>query len=378
MIGAGKQVTTTTSPIGLQRGDTRLVSKDRSIISTDTNAVDVTGERTIGVVNFGMMTGFDKAIRFHLYATNFDYTVVKGAAGRMVSSDGHSIYIGSNSQSSRTDTRIALSNADEITTIGQGGALFLFNAELVKLNNTALITSTDTGSTYKSITFFDVDMARITNSGTILAASNDFTESNPGDVAAFTFTGGSDDLVLHNSGPISAPLYSLASAATVHEAITTSGTLEGSNYLSDAIGGVLQNSGAIWGDAEKNGGNDDFRGYGDGDDTIVGGHGLDVLFGGAGADTFTYNSFGGRAEGGAFDRIRDFTAGEDKINRSAIAAGLDLTTGAFTGTGPEVRVQITSAGVPLVFVDDSGDAVADMRIALLGTAEPITESNFIL
>lgn len=99
-----------------------------------------------------------------------------------------------------------------------------------------------------------------------------------------------------------------------------------------------------------------------GDDTLTGGAGRDVLVGGSGADVFVFNSGDAGTTNMSRDLIRDFDASEgDVIDLRGV--GNHFSTSGFTGSGGEV----IQHGIQ-VLIDIDGDAVADMRIDVLGDA----------
>ncbi|MGC1496510.1 MAG: calcium-binding protein [Sulfitobacter sp.] len=125
-------------------------------------------------------------------------------------------------------------------------------------------------------------------------------------------------------------------------------------------------------------GNDFMRG-GAGDDVIIGGLGQDTMFGNAGADVFDFNSAGESPNAGvSWDRIMDFTQGEDLIDLSQFNARF-IGTGAYAANGniAEVRIFEDPNGDTRVFVDVNADGTSDMRFYLVNTLG-ITADDFIL
>lgn len=111
---------------------------------------------------------------------------------------------------------------------------------------------------------------------------------------------------------------------------------------------------------------------GDGNDTLIGGAAADVLDGGAGADSIVYNAVSDSAAN-KIDTIIGFESGfnyasGDKIDISALD-GLDDTV-RWNGTAATsfgAWYESVADGVRLL-VDVTGDAVADLRIAVDGVA----------
>jgi Ca2+-binding RTX toxin-like protein len=120
-------------------------------------------------------------------------------------------------------------------------------------------------------------------------------------------------------------------------------------------------------------GNDIIRG-GAGADVLTGGRGRDVLYGGDGDDRFVLVDTADSAVGGARDIIKDYLAGADKIDLSAIDA--DILTEAdnffnFVGSGPlrhagDLRAYAAGANT-IIAGDSNGDRAADFQILLIGT-----------
>ncbi len=128
---------------------------------------------------------------------------------------------------------------------------------------------------------------------------------------------------------------------------------------------------------------DTLRG-GDGDDTIVGGIGADMLYGDAGADTFQF-LFASESTATSYDTVRDFVAGLDRFDVSAIDAN-SLIAGNqafnfynskpfFTSAG-DLWTSVTRTGT-MVYGDLQGDGAADFAFMVTGSPS-LTASNFIL
>lgn len=118
---------------------------------------------------------------------------------------------------------------------------------------------------------------------------------------------------------------------------------------------------------------------GSGDDTLVGGPGRDQLTGGINSDAFVFSVAAHSPNGANADTITDFVRGSDRVDLAGLVAGV-LTfvgTGAFSGgTVASVRYSV-SAGNVTVFVDATGDAVADMRINMDGLTA-LAATDFVL
>ena len=125
-------------------------------------------------------------------------------------------------------------------------------------------------------------------------------------------------------------------------------------------------------------GNDFMRG-GAGDDLINGGFGQDIMFGNGGSDTFVFNTAAESTNAGAaWDRIMDFTQGQDQIDLTAFNARFIGTAGyAANGNIAEVRIFEDPNGDTRVFVDVNADGTSDMRFYLIDVLN-VTADDFIL
>jgi Ca2+-binding RTX toxin-like protein len=138
----------------------------------------------------------------------------------------------------------------------------------------------------------------------------------------------------------------------------------------DRIDGGKGNDSVYGGD-----GNDKIDG-GKGNDIIVGGAGADKLTGGAGNDLFRYLAASDSATG-SWDRITDFTQGQDKIDLSDLLESTDLVWGDQTATANGVWYQNLGSST-FVYADTTGDKVADLKIELKHTAGlKLTVDDFI-
>ena len=105
------------------------------------------------------------------------------------------------------------------------------------------------------------------------------------------------------------------------------------------------------------------------DDRVAGGAGADQLSGGAGADVFAFAAFDGGEGEPARDHVLDFIRGEDVLDLSAIdadpaAAGDQALVVSNGAAASAVWQKVTTDGVLLVSADITGDAEADMQIAI--------------
>lgn len=167
------------------------------------------------------------------------------------------------------------------------------------------------------------------------------------------------------------------------------------------------NSGKITGSSFLGGGNDRFDGHNGvqgpvlgetGDDTLIGGDRKDVFTGGAGADTQTGNggkdifdyNFVSESSLAFHDLIRDFAAGEDRIDLRDIDAIFSTLSNdafafrgkkAFTDEG-QVRYELndlagTKNDTTTIYVNTNADLGADMQIELKGLVS-LHASDFLL
>jgi Ca2+-binding RTX toxin-like protein len=144
--------------------------------------------------------------------------------------------------------------------------------------------------------------------------------------------------------------------------------------------GVDNIFGGAGGDNIAGGGGADVISGGDGDDTITGGTGADSLTGGDGDDTFVidvaalaagaYTSSDSGVGSVGRDVIADFegagVAGGDDISLNGNTAGLTfsfIATNAFSGTGAEVRYQVTGSD-SLVEFDADSDGITDFQLLI--------------
>lgn len=128
-------------------------------------------------------------------------------------------------------------------------------------------------------------------------------------------------------------------------------------------------------------GNDTIRG-GSGNDVISGGGGADQLFGGSGHDNFVFTSHVDSRPGASIDMIRDFTAGEDKLDLSALDADLGRLgnqTLRFSSSGPADNAIWAASGRAGTYVraDLDGDGQQDFAF-LVADVEHLQKADFIL
>lgn len=119
-------------------------------------------------------------------------------------------------------------------------------------------------------------------------------------------------------------------------------------------------------------------------DVIVGGAGADLLTGGGGADHFVFN-LSTESRIGRYDRILDFTAGQDALDLHAIDADIGtpgdeaftlIGNSPFHGIAGELRV-FQGGGMTCVRGDLNGDGIADFDIRLQAGLS-LSASDFIL
>lgn len=146
----------------------------------------------------------------------------------------------------------------------------------------------------------------------------------------------------------------------------------------DTLWGQAGND-ALFGGAD----NDTLRG-GDGDDSIVGGIGADMLYGEGGADTFKF-LFANESNATGYDIVKDFVAGLDKFDLSAIDANTliagnqafnFMTTKPFFTSAGDLWTSTVRGGV-MVQGDLQGDGTPDFSFMVNG-ASSLSASNFVL
>lgn len=132
-------------------------------------------------------------------------------------------------------------------------------------------------------------------------------------------------------------------------------------------------------DTLRGGGSDDDLFGGRNDDRLIGGSGADQLTGGLGADVFEFRAVEHSPHAGAWDTIRDFERGLDRIDLDPLSATpfVFVGTSGFSGTGPEIRIQQVGNSDMRVVADVDGDGQADLRIELTGVTT-LSSGDFIL
>ncbi len=140
-------------------------------------------------------------------------------------------------------------------------------------------------------------------------------------------------------------------------------TLTGTASLSgsgNALGNVILGNSA----------NNTLNGLG-GADTLTGAAGRDFLKGGAGPDVFAYNAIIDSPVGNLTrDVINLFESGVDKIDLSAVNAGVYTAIAAFTAGGAPEFTIVQSGGSRIVKIDDNGDGTVDMEIRVPALVAP--------
>ncbi|MGC1496509.1 MAG: calcium-binding protein [Sulfitobacter sp.] len=299
-------------------------------------------------------------------------------------------------------------------TISGGNGVSVEAAGTVITNSGSIFADGSTGASGYGITTDGNDL-NVTNTGTIAGEGAailggtgiDFI-SNSGTLAGNVILGGEDDTYIGSGDGVVTGILSLGAgddyaqlgnagghvqANSGDDTIrggTGSDEIEGGNENDDIrgrAGADILNGGdgndiirAGRGDdiADGGAGNDFMRG-GAGEDILIGGLGQDTMYGNAGADVFQFNTASESTNAGAaWDRIMDFTQGQDLIDLSAFNARF-IGTGAYAANGniAEVRIFEDPNGDTRVFVDVNADGTSDMRFYLVNTLG-VTADDFIL
>ena len=150
--------------------------------------------------------------------------------------------------------------------------------------------------------------------------------------------------------------------------------------ISDNLSGDAGND-LIQGDALNDtiaggAGNDTIYG-GTGTDRIHAGSGTDAVFGGTEVDTFVFLAANELGSGPGTDTIHDFATGIDRLDLSAIQAGLSFIGAAdFSNVAGQMRYIVTS-GVGRLRVDLDGDGLSDGSI-FFQNAVNLQAADFVL
>ncbi|MDO9524361.1 MAG: S8 family serine peptidase [Gemmobacter sp.] len=195
-----------------------------------------------------------------------------------------------------------------------------------------------------------------------------------GGVSGDTMYGGTDDDEMYGgdgndymSGDVHNDVMYGGNQNDVMQGNSGNDTMHGDAGVDDLNGGAGDDF--LYGGAD----NDRMTG-GANNDVFYGGQGADRMIGGTGADSFVFTTASdSTATGAGRDVIVGFVSGEDKIDVSALQAGMSfIGSAAFTGVAGQIRYLPTS----VAFIDLDGDTVADMSFALAG-APTLLSTDFI-
>ncbi len=130
-------------------------------------------------------------------------------------------------------------------------------------------------------------------------------------------------------------------------------------------------AGGVGNDTLLGGADNDTLSGGAQNDLMLGGLGRDILTGDAGADLFDFNSSTESGLGPLRDVVRDFTAGEDRLDLSQIDAQATLggnQTFAFIGTNrfnAEGQIRVVQVGSSTILqINTAGTNAAEMQVVL--------------
>jgi Ca2+-binding RTX toxin-like protein len=237
-----------------------------------------------------------------------------------------------------------------------------------------------------------------TLSGIECLQGSEFNDTLTGSSLANTLDGGNGNDVLAGgnggdnlNGGIGNDTASFSGSGSAVTVDLGAGTASGGHATGDSFSSIESLTGSIYADSLTGSAGANTISGGNGDDTITGGIGTDVMTGGGGADDFRFVAIADSGTTGTTrDRITGFVAGSDDIDLSvidAVAGGGDdafafLGTGAFTNTAGQVRFQQfdnagTANDVTIVYLDQTGDGVADSEISLTGLIN-LTSNDFVL
>ncbi len=409
-----------TAGAGASNGNDLLVTGSGSVFGFSFGVV--LADRDASLVNFGTISGNQGVMAG--FFTNVDATDASiNNAGQIIGME-HGLFLSSFTGTITNSGRISAASNDVSNSIGGFGfnaaAIMLLGDGIQLVNSATLSCSSDTGYGIA----IQGNAARIVNTGLIVTAS---TSATIAAVTMATTTGQTATLLNGNSGLISTVLTAVL-GGDGDELVINRGEIVGSillgggNDVFDGRGGRVAGSadGGIGDDTLTGGsffdrllggddldvlngqgeddllsggaGTDILRG-GDGADTLSAGDGNDLLFGGAGDDVMTGDGARDLMTGGtgadsfAFllsadlgigvtrDRIFDFEAGIDKIDLSAVQAGMAFIGAiAFSGVAGQIRY---AQGTGTLSIDLNGDSVIDHQIGF-GNQALLTAGDFIL
>ena len=380
-VGDEGHIHGTADGITMRQGDDNVVI-NHGEISAQLSAIYFQGGEA-SVYNHGSISSFgvgDSAIRFNSTADGSDIREVVNTG-----------IISGAPQSTASVTNAIIQNS--------GGAEFHVNnsGTINGIGTTAIFSAAQENYIESSgLIIGDVFLTNVTvmsNSGTIdgnvyLSGSSDFYNGNGGgNVTGFMNLAGDNDLAyLGDGGGVLLAGFGDDTVRGGAGSDEISGQennddirgRQGDDVLNGGSGNDTVRAGQ--GDDVLNGGSgNDFMRGGAGEDIIIGGLGADTMYGNGGADDFVYNSASESTNAGTtWDRIMDFTQGQDLIDLSAFNARF-IGTGAYAANGnfAEVRTFEDPNGDTRVFVDVNADGVSNMRFYLVNTLG-VTAADFIL
>ncbi|AMR64859.1 hypothetical protein A0T30_00225 [Aquipseudomonas alcaligenes] len=248
-------------------------------------------------------------------------------------------------------------------------------SDVVSETNTDLA-SGGTDTVYSYLSSYNLG-ANVENGRILASAAANLTGNSLNNV----LMAGSGNNILNGSDGIDTASYAYAtSAVTVSLSSTNAQATKGSG--SDTLISIENLTGSNYNDTLTGNSANNLLNGGSGNDRLTGGEGKDTLIGGAGNDIFAFTALtDSRLEGDAWDVIKDFVRGADRIDLSKLDANTEAT-------GDSAFTQIISSAATfsaagqlrltdgVLYGNTDADADAEFAIQLIGVAS-VTLADFI-